>query len=136
MASYREKRQCILFRAVFESKKLRKHALYFFHWNEGFPMLERDYQAKLIKTLYAILPENTIILKNDPSYIQGFPDLLILCNDRWAALETKKSANSHHRPNQDYYVDRLNHMAYAAFIFPENEEEILREVQHALQPDW
>lgn len=99
-------------------------------------MLESRYQSKLIKKLYSILPENTIILKNDPSYIQGFPDLLILSNNKWAALETKKSWNAPHQPNQDYYVDQLKRMAYAAFIFPENEEEILREVQCALQPDW
>ena len=99
-------------------------------------MLERDYQAKLIKKIYSMFPEHTIVLKNDPSYIQGFPDLLILHEDKWVALETKKSEGARHQPNQDYYVDLLGQMSYAAFIFPENEEEVLGEVQRALQSGW
>ena len=97
-------------------------------------MLERNYQAKVIKKIYSMFPDHTIVLKNDPSYLQGFPDLLILHEDRWAALETKKSEQAGHRPNQDYYVDLLDKMSYSAFIFPENEEEVFREIQRALQP--
>lgn len=52
-------------------------------------MLESEFQAKLIKELEDIFP-NCMILKNDANYIQGFPDLLILYEDRWAALECKK----------------------------------------------
>ena len=96
-------------------------------------MLERNYQAYLIKKLKAMFP-GCEILKNDSGYIQGFPDLLILYNNKWAALEVKKDEAAHHQPNQEYYVDRLRGMSYAAFIFPENEEEILDEVQRALCP--
>lgn len=96
-------------------------------------MLERDYQAKLISKLKDILP-GCVILKNDTDYLQGIPDLLILYGGRWAMLEVKRSASASHQPNQDYYVDMLGRMSYAAFIFPENEEEILREVQRALDP--
>ena len=96
-------------------------------------MLERDYQAKLIAKLKDILP-GCVILKNDTDYLQGIPDLLILYGGRWAMLEVKRSASASHQPNQDYYVDMLGRMSYAAFIFPENEEEILREVQRALDP--
>ena len=97
-------------------------------------MLERNYQAKLIAKLKQMLP-GCVILKNDTSYLQGVPDLTIFYNDRWAMLEVKQNAMSHHQPNQDYYVEKLSAMSYAAFIFPENEEEILSEVQRALQPD-
>ena len=74
--------------------------------------LERDFQAKLIKELKQIF-EGCIIMKNDSSYIQGIPDLLILFRDRWAALEVKKSSVASHRPNQEYYVDLMNRMSYA-----------------------
>ena len=93
--------------------------------------LERDFQAKLIKEL-KVMFKGCIIVKNDPNYIQGIPDLLILYNDRWAALEVKKSAIAHHQPNQEYYVDLMDQMSFAAFIYPENKEEILYELQQAL----
>ena len=93
--------------------------------------LERDFQAKLIKEL-KVMFKGCIIVKNDPNYIQGIPDLLILYNDRGAALEVKKSEHAHHQPNQEYYVDLMDQMSFAAFIYPENKEEILYELQQAL----
>ena len=107
-----------------------KHTLYFFVY-----MLERNYQAGLVKRIKRRFP-GSVVLKNDANYLQGFPDLLILYNDRWAALEIKKSENASHRPNQDFYIDKLRHMSYAAFICPENERSVLDEVQRALEPDW
>lgn len=94
-------------------------------------MLERDYQAKLIRTLKKDMPES-IVLKTDPGYRQGIPDLLILNGDRWAALEVKRSADASHQPNQDYYVDKMKGMSYASFICPENEREVLDELRQAL----
>lgn len=95
-------------------------------------MLERDYQAKLIKRLRKEFP-GAMVLKNDPGYLQGIPDLTILYRDRWALLEVKASKKSSQQPNQQYYVDALGEMSYAAFIYPENEEDILSELQHAFQ---
>ena len=95
-------------------------------------MLESKFQSNLIKELKAMFP-GCIIMKNDASYTQGIPDLLVLHNDRWAALECKQAANSRRRPNQAYYIDRMNEMSYANFIYPENKEEVLRELQQALQ---
>lgn len=91
-------------------------------------MLERDYQKKLVKKLKDIFP-GCIIQKEDAQLKQGLPDLLILYKNKWAALETKKSKDAPHRPNQDYYVDLMNSMSYAAFIYPENEEKIFSELK-------
>ena len=93
-------------------------------------MLERDFQAGLIKEIKDLFP-GCIVLKNDPQYLQGFPDLTILYHDRWAVLEVKKSKNARHRPNQDFYVQNANQMSYAAFIYPENKEAVLNELQQA-----
>ena len=93
--------------------------------------LERDFQRNLIKELKDIFV-GCIIMKNDSSYIQGIPDLLILYKDRWAALEVKKSATASHRPNQEYYVDKMDEMYYASFIYPENKEVVLDELQQTL----
>lgn len=93
--------------------------------------LERDFQSNLIKEL-KVLFKGCVIIKNDPNYIQGIPDLLILYNDRWAALEVKKSRTAHHQPNQEYYVEMMDKMSFAAFIYPENKEDVLYELQQTL----
>lgn len=94
-------------------------------------MLESTYQAKLIPKISDLLP-GCVILKNDPSYIQGFPDLTIFFGNRWATLEVKASIDSPEQPNQPYYVSLLNEMSFSAFIYPENEEEVLYHLQRAL----
>ncbi len=93
-------------------------------------MKESEFQAKLIKEIEGRLP-GCIVSKND--HIQGIPDLIILHEDKWAALECKRSSNSSHQPNQDYYVSKMNDMSFSRFIFPENKEEVLDELQRALQ---
>lgn len=95
-------------------------------------MLERDYQRLLIQEL-----ENRfagcLILKQDSGYRQGIPDLLVLWHDKWAALEVKASWDSPEQPNQRYYVELMDNMSFAAFIYPENQEEVLNALQHAFQ---
>jgi hypothetical protein len=96
-------------------------------------MLERSYQAHLIKKINRLFPE-CIVQKQDPSYRQGFPDLLILFPySFWVALEVKAFATAHRQPNQPYFVDLLNSMSFAAFIHPDNEEEVLDAVQRAYE---
>lgn len=95
---------------------------------------ENKYQAGLIKRLTARFL-HCMILKNDPNYIQGVPDLIVLCDGRWAMLEVKASANASHQPNQDYYVAKLNHMGFARFVYPENEVEVLRDLDEYFSQD-
>ena len=95
-------------------------------------MRENKFQGDLIKDLKALFP-GCIVLKNDPNYIQGIPDLLILYGKKWATLECKKSHDAPVRPNQQYYVKRMNKMSFSRFIFPENKEEVLRELQSAFK---
>lgn len=95
-------------------------------------MLENKFQANLIKELKDMFP-GCIVMKNDASYIQGIPDLLILHNDKWASLECKKSTKAKKQPNQDYYVGRMNEMSFSRFICPENKEEVLNELQQTFE---
>lgn len=90
-------------------------------------MLENKFQANLIKKLKDRFP-GCIVMKNDSSYIQGIPDLIVLHNDKWASLECKKNANAKRQPNQEHYVGRMNEMSFSRFIYPENEEEVLSEL--------
>lgn len=93
---------------------------------------ESKFQSKLIKELKTLFP-GSIILKTNPNYIQGFPDLIILFCETWAALECKRSEISTKRPNQDHYVELLKNMSYASFVDPENKEEVLNELQQTFK---
>lgn len=95
-------------------------------------MLESKFQTNLVKELKQLF-EGCIVMKNDASYIQGIPDLLILYKNKWAALECKKTASASKRPNQEYYVGLMNKMSFAKFISPENKEEVLHDLQKAFQ---
>lgn len=95
-------------------------------------MLERNYQSKLIKKIEKRFPD-CIVMKQDANYKQGIPDLLILHGERWAALEVKQDGKASRRPNQEFYVDKMNSMSYASFIYPENEEDVLNAMEQALQ---
>ena len=96
-------------------------------------MLENRFKTKLVNELEDMFP-GCIIIHMDPNEIQGIPDLLILYEDKWAALEGKKSADAPARPNQPYYVDLMDRMSFARFIYPENKEEVLYELQQAFRP--
>lgn len=90
-------------------------------------MLESKFQALLIRRIKETIP-GSIVLKNDPNYIQGIPDLLILYKDKWAVLECKKSGKASRQPNQEYYIDLMDQMSFARFVYPENQEEIIYEL--------
>lgn len=95
-------------------------------------ILESKFKTKLIRELKVRFP-GCIVLHPDANEIQGIPDLIILYKNKWAALEGKKFANASHRPNQNYYVDLMNRMSFAAFIYPENKEAVLDELQQAFK---
>lgn len=86
-------------------------------------MLESQFQSKLIKELKKLFP-GCIVMKSDSGYLQGIPDLLILFNDKWAALECKQHAGAKKQPNQEYYVGKMDEMSFSRFICPENKEEL------------
>ena len=98
-------------------------------------MLENTFQANLIKKIKSSYP-GCIVMKNDSSYIQGIPDLLVLYKNKWASLECKKSEKARHQPNQDYYVDQMNNMSFSRFIYPENEATVLDELKLIFDNDY
>lgn len=89
---------------------------------------ESIFRSKLIKRIKSEF-DNCDVLYNDPKRKQGVPDLIILCNDKWAMLETKKDRTSSKRPNQPHYIDKYNAMSFATFVSPDNEEEVLNGLQ-------
>ena len=88
--------------------------------------LESGFQDRLKEELKSLFP-GCMVFKMDQ--IQGIPDLLVLYKNKWASLENKKSANAYRRPNQEYYVELMNKMSFSRFIFPENKDEVLKELK-------
>ena len=95
-------------------------------------MRENQFQSQLIRELKERFP-GCSVAKLDPNHIQGIPDLLVLHGDKWATLEIKKDSRAKHRPNQDYYVGKMNNMSFSRFVYPENKEEVLDELQQAFR---
>ena len=87
-------------------------------------MKERDFQVFVRGRIKAEFPD-AVILKNDPTFMQGIPDLLVLQGIKWAALECKAKLTATTQPNQSYYIRKLNDMGFAAFVYPENIEDVL-----------
>ena len=89
---------------------------------------EGKFQDKLRDELKEMFP-GCFVTKMDSK--QGIPDILVLYGKHWALLECKRSANAPHQPNQDYYVDKFDDMSFSRFIYPENKEEVLYELQQS-----
>lgn len=94
--------------------------------------LENKFQSELISEIKDRFP-GCMVLKNDSSYIQGIPDLLILHHDKWATLECKKSKDEPFRPNQEHYIKKMDQMSFSSVIYPENKEDVLNDLQHAFE---
>jgi hypothetical protein len=92
---------------------------------------ESKFQGEFIKLLQELYPE-AMVLKNDPNYRQGIPDVLMLLHDTWAAFEVKAYRDARTQPNQEHYVQLMDRMSFAAFVYPENKDEVLDALQFAL----
>lgn len=92
--------------------------------------LESKFQADLIKELREMLP-GALIFKNEGK--QGLPDLTILYKKHWALLECKAYEKANHQGNQDTYVQWADENSFGRFIYPENKQEVLNELQQAFR---
>lgn len=96
--------------------------------------LERDYQSDLVEKLKKMFP-GAEIRKQETSKKQGIPDLEILYGDTWAMLECKKKkpSPSDYQPNQEYYIKKFDDMSFCRTIYPENEKEVLDDLQQTFE---
>ena len=95
-------------------------------------MLENRFKTNLVNEIKERFP-GCMVVHLDPNEIQGIPDLLVLYESTWAALEGKRSMDAPHRPNQDYYVAKMNAMSFSRFIYPENKEDVLDELRESFK---
>ena len=89
--------------------------------------LESEFQKELMDEIKKKYP-GCIVMKNDSGYIQGIPDWTILYKNKWATLEAKKEKNAPKQPNQDRYVEQLDYMSFSRIVYPENKDEVLRDL--------
>ena len=94
--------------------------------------MESSFQADLIKEIEERFP-GCIVMKNDANYIRGIPDLTVLYKNKWCTLEVKDYEDASKRPLQGYYVKLMDEMSFSRFIYPENKEEVLDELQRAFE---
>lgn len=95
-------------------------------------MKENKFQSDLIKEIKERF-DGCIVTKLDSAHIQGIPDLLVLYKDKWATLECKRNSKASHRPNQEYYVNKMDEMSFSRFVYPENKEAVLDELQQSFE---
>ena len=95
---------------------------------------ESQFQKELMDEIKAKYP-GCLIMKNDSRYIQGIPDWIILYKDKWAVLEAKRDKNAKKQPNQPYYVEKLDGMSFSRFVYPENKDEVLRDLAKIFEQD-
>ena len=94
--------------------------------------LESQFQKDLIDEIKQEFP-GCVAIKNDSGYIQGFPDWTILYKDKWAVLEAKREKDAPKQPNQEYYIEHLDEMSIARFVYPENKEVVMNELRKAFK---
>lgn len=94
-------------------------------------VLERKFKKKVIEELHDIYP-GAVLIGLDPEEIQGIPDLLFLYGPFWGTFETKRNLFSPVRPNQAFWVDKMNRMSYSSFLFPENKNDVFQDLDKTL----
>ena len=98
--------------------------------------LESAFQnATVMKAIKQRVPD-ALILKTDPTYLQGVPALTVIHGSRCAMLEVKRDAKASRRPNQEYYIRYIRERGgFASFIHPENLDEVLDEMSTFLMEE-
>ena len=98
--------------------------------------LESAFQNDTVmKAIKQRIPD-ALILKNDPTYLQGVPDLTVIHGSRCAMLEVKRDAKASRRPNQEYYIQYIRERGgFASFIHPENLDEVLDDMSTFLMEE-
>lgn len=95
-------------------------------------MLEKDFQAKIVRWLKE---KGCVVLKyqQNATTRASIPDVIFLKEGFWGAIECKKSKTAKYRPGQKETVAKLDEMSWARVAYPENWDEIKRELEEILR---
>ncbi len=92
-------------------------------------MLESEFKKRTIQRIKDRLPSLDLDFINTKPFNRSMPDTFVIGPWCWAALEFKRSEDADQQANQDYHIERLNRKGYARFVFPENVEEVLDDLE-------
>lgn len=96
-------------------------------------MLEKDFQAKIIKWLKS---KKCMVFKMQMNATTkaGTPDLMWCYKSSYGFIEVKRSSNAKFQPGQKEMIENLGKWTFAKVVFPENfdivKEEIDKIIQH------
>lgn len=99
---------------------------------KGRRALESRFQSSVKHELETKYP-GCIVRKNPPGQENGFPDLVMYYGPIWAMFECKREKDARKRPNQKWWVERLDEMSFARLIFPENRERVMGELDEFIR---
>lgn len=112
---------------VLERKQKDSHPLLFFWRCE---MLEKTFVKQFRYDLMDRTRGTDLDYIYPKTYVRSQPDLVILGpNMTWAALEFKRDKDADRQPMQEWHINRLKKKGYAGFVYPENREEVLDELE-------
>lgn len=95
--------------------------------------LESTFQKEVLRPELDRRFPGCLIIKGNSAVRQGVPDWIVLWGPRWGFLEAKRSRSATLQTNQEYYVELLDEMSFAAFIDPSNYMEVLDQMERAFK---
>lgn len=95
-------------------------------------MLESEFKRKFKNMLEQSYP-GCVLVDINPEQFRSFPDLLFLYDKFWATFEMKRTVGSAVRPNQPYWVEKLDNMSFSRFVEPGTAKEVLDDLARAIQ---
>lgn len=101
-------------------------------------MLEKDLQNRLLNWIRLKFDSKKIFIMKItpiPGIPQGCPDIIILYDGGFVAIEMKRSSKASFRPNQKYYLEMLNTFQNGESIvcYPENFNEVKNLLKNILR---
>ena len=92
-------------------------------------MLESKFKKEAKQRIRERCPNVDLDFVNTKPFNRSMPDTFVVGPWSWAALEFKRAEGATQQANQDYHIKRLNRKGYATFVFPENLEEVLNDLE-------
>lgn len=96
---------------------------------EMFGMLESEFKRRAIQEIQERFSHLDLDFIEPKIHNRSLPDVVILGPIKWAVLEFKRNQYESKRPNQEFHISRLNEKGYATFVYPENLEGVLGDLE-------